>query len=376
MKCSNVRERLSSYVDGVLDEYNLELIESHVSECADCQRELDALRMLVATASHIDEIRPPVNLKHRIMAAVREAREEEKRCAQAAEMLSAYVDGELPARQEGIVAEHLANCEPCAAELRALSGLVQAAGAIDLVTPPADLRERIMAAAAKESAPRFALGYWLRDLSAGRAAQWAGAGIAAVVIVAGVLVGTPNETRQAGRATMKHEQPVPVAKGNSPATGTVPAVVETPREVVESSGQAAQEARSARVIGNAKQHRARTTSGRVSGTTSAKPPAAKPVAKAHPRPVSHADGTTDDGSHAETNTAAPVEVAVATSASEPTPEVKYGGNEGPAPLIKVAAAPNLSFEPDEEWMERMKARAAMRNADRPTGALRIISTRF
>lgn len=72
MDCSRVTERLSFYLDGVLDEHTLELVEAHLSICPHCRQELAFLKIMVEAAGEIESINPPAGLRTRIATAIRE----------------------------------------------------------------------------------------------------------------------------------------------------------------------------------------------------------------------------------------------------------------------------------------------------------------
>ncbi len=72
MDCSRVTERLSFYLDGVLDEHTLELVEAHLSICPHCRQELAFLKMMIEAAGEIESINPPAGLRTRIATAIRE----------------------------------------------------------------------------------------------------------------------------------------------------------------------------------------------------------------------------------------------------------------------------------------------------------------
>ncbi len=48
MRCSEVRERLIEYIDGLLEGSHLRSIEEHLQNCPDCRKELEAMRELEA----------------------------------------------------------------------------------------------------------------------------------------------------------------------------------------------------------------------------------------------------------------------------------------------------------------------------------------
>ena len=76
------------------------------------------------------------------------------RCRDVAGLAAGFVLGALTSDEERLVREHLAMCPEPHAEFAELGGLVGYLDeAVDLVEPPASLKERIMAAAAAESTP-------------------------------------------------------------------------------------------------------------------------------------------------------------------------------------------------------------------------------
>lgn len=68
------------------------------------------------------------------------------RCLAFKELLSKYIDGELPPDEAAAAAEHVSQCPDCAAELQALGGLSQLAKRLDRPAPPARVWRGIEAA--------------------------------------------------------------------------------------------------------------------------------------------------------------------------------------------------------------------------------------
>lgn len=66
-------------------------------------------------------------------------------CHEVVELLSAYYDGELPPDKAGAVAEHVAVCADCAAELKSLHKLSGLAMKLDQPSPPRHVWPRIEA---------------------------------------------------------------------------------------------------------------------------------------------------------------------------------------------------------------------------------------
>lgn len=200
MNCNWVRERLSSYVDGMLDERSLETIESHIHECASCRAELELLRKMLATVSDVEDVEPPTALRASIKEAVNSVAREE--CERVEMLLSEYLDGSLCDADRCLVDKHLAACLDCSYQLAALANTLELARSVEQVEPPANLRERILTAIESlmnRGITRRALGRvgeWLAPAPA----KWAAVGIAAAAIAA--LVTLPQW----------QTKPVPVAK--------------------------------------------------------------------------------------------------------------------------------------------------------------------
>ncbi|MEN6355666.1 MAG: zf-HC2 domain-containing protein [Armatimonadota bacterium] len=70
MECEGIREKLGFYLDGTLDEHNLELVEAHLAGCDECRRELAAMKKLIDTAGQAEMLEPPLGLRERILRAV------------------------------------------------------------------------------------------------------------------------------------------------------------------------------------------------------------------------------------------------------------------------------------------------------------------
>lgn len=72
--------------------------------------------------------------------------------------LSAYLDGELPAREERAVEEHVAGCPSCRAELDGLRAVVHRLQDLQRATPPAALGSEVARRVTLETRPSTLLG--------------------------------------------------------------------------------------------------------------------------------------------------------------------------------------------------------------------------
>ena len=70
MPCDEMRERLSPYLEGELDESEQRALEAHLGECTDCAALLAVLRESVASLRTMPEAEPPAHLARKIQQAV------------------------------------------------------------------------------------------------------------------------------------------------------------------------------------------------------------------------------------------------------------------------------------------------------------------
>lgn len=69
MTCDETRELLSPYLDEALAPDERSLVDAHLEGCADCRRELEALRGTVALLHRVEPARAPVGFVDRVVAA-------------------------------------------------------------------------------------------------------------------------------------------------------------------------------------------------------------------------------------------------------------------------------------------------------------------
>lgn len=70
MHCEQIKTLLTDYLDGSIDQAMRQLIDSHLQNCAGCQRELNALRILWSELPQLPPVDPPAFLHERIMSRV------------------------------------------------------------------------------------------------------------------------------------------------------------------------------------------------------------------------------------------------------------------------------------------------------------------
>jgi hypothetical protein len=115
------------------------------------------------------------------------------RCAQARELLSSYVDRELPPKQARAAWEHLAGCADCSARLALLQQTRRLVSALGPKKAPANLELQLRVAISREVAgrrQRMFQGMLTRWQNALEAFLWpATAGVLSAVIIFSLLMG-------------------------------------------------------------------------------------------------------------------------------------------------------------------------------------------
>ncbi|HQN18668.1 MAG TPA: zf-HC2 domain-containing protein [Syntrophobacteraceae bacterium] len=66
MQCAQVTERLSEYVDGLLDRSTRERLENHLAQCQSCSGELAALRAYLKATDSVERLRAPADFLEKV----------------------------------------------------------------------------------------------------------------------------------------------------------------------------------------------------------------------------------------------------------------------------------------------------------------------
>src|SRR4030043_129475 len=74
MNCEWVRNNLSAYMDGELNEDSKEMVESHLSGCSECRAELSLLSRAWTALNLWEDEQPPAYLKEAILRSVKSDR--------------------------------------------------------------------------------------------------------------------------------------------------------------------------------------------------------------------------------------------------------------------------------------------------------------
>ena len=68
MECKEVQESLSFYLDQELSGDELVLVQSHLENCSDCQKELSTLQETISLLSSLEEVTPPASFRRELYA--------------------------------------------------------------------------------------------------------------------------------------------------------------------------------------------------------------------------------------------------------------------------------------------------------------------
>lgn len=75
MRCEQVQERLSEYLEGLLDHKNHTAVQSHLSSCSRCQAEAQTLAQGIRVVANLPSVEPPPGFSQKVMARIREETE-------------------------------------------------------------------------------------------------------------------------------------------------------------------------------------------------------------------------------------------------------------------------------------------------------------
>ena len=71
MKCEEVQEKFSDYIEGVLPHEERVLIEEHLRSCPGCKRALSDLKKTIEYVQTLEEVEPPPGFTQKVMARIR-----------------------------------------------------------------------------------------------------------------------------------------------------------------------------------------------------------------------------------------------------------------------------------------------------------------
>lgn len=166
---------LTEYADGETPSSKRDRVEEHVRRCTRCAAAAASLRDAVSAVGALKAVAPPADLRLRVEQRMAAPSALDVTCRQAGPLLHGHLDECLSATDEAVLAQHVAACGLCRAELTALRAAKRLVASLPRVESPNVVRESV-AAARRTRAPDMP---WR--------ARWAPALAAASVVVVGGL---------------------------------------------------------------------------------------------------------------------------------------------------------------------------------------------
>ncbi|MGQ9764770.1 MAG: anti-sigma factor family protein [Armatimonadota bacterium] len=384
MECQEVLERISPFIDDVLDRDTTQAMKDHFAQCASCARELQAKMRLLQVAHSIKPADPPNGLAQAIRSAITALETEQKRCADMLPLISAYVDGELPADQARNLEAHASQCENCRKDIRVIRILTNATSTVEPVEPPADLRSRISAAVAETyrtisvwSRLTSNLAGWLNS----RAAKIAYAtAVTAGIVVFFIQFNAPTE--RATVSTIQSNRHATVAQTTQSTNKITPQKQTQTHITAEAQSEPAQNVfarrmqprtkllrkfSSDRALALAPTKRFSKHSSESIETKLTLPDSADSAGKDQTDSTELA-GTTNDAKSEAVVTASVTEDELSSQADK---KVSDKNSE-----VMVAAAPFIEPEKTQEMIREIKAQASVRRHSEQTVSIAILRSRF
>jgi hypothetical protein len=75
MKCEQVQERLSEYLENLLDPEDYAAVQGHLSSCSHCQVEIQTLAQSIRAVENLAPVGPPPGFSQKVMTRIREEAE-------------------------------------------------------------------------------------------------------------------------------------------------------------------------------------------------------------------------------------------------------------------------------------------------------------
>ena len=144
MKCEQFEEQLSAYLDGELTSELLAQLEAHLAACTICGEALARMRHTVALVQNVQEVEVPAELRAKVFARIASATPVSAlACAEVADQLHYYLDGELDAVQAQALEAHLEQCVTCDRELKLVRQTMHAISSLPKVAPPQRIWQQV-----------------------------------------------------------------------------------------------------------------------------------------------------------------------------------------------------------------------------------------
>jgi predicted anti-sigma-YlaC factor YlaD len=130
IRCDELRELLSTYLEGTLGAADRSRVEDHLAACEECASTAEAMRLVVGAGQRLAGLAPSADLTARLTASP---------CARWLDLLFRAVDHEVAPEALARLLEHLERCEGCRRTWDDLALIQQVSATL---RPPSRLIER------------------------------------------------------------------------------------------------------------------------------------------------------------------------------------------------------------------------------------------
>ena len=160
MKCQEIRQALSFYLDGVLTPQERALVEAHLEQCKGCSAELDALEHTIGLVRRLPVEAPDPLAVETVLAAV-EATDVRPQvgatlnCRRVSAMVPALLDRAATPSEKRALLAHLGQCSECKRVVAHQHEAQMAVSALPEVEAPEGLVSAILTRTTRASAPAY-----------------------------------------------------------------------------------------------------------------------------------------------------------------------------------------------------------------------------
>src|SRR4030043_1068432 len=78
MKCQDIQQMLSAYVEGIVPPEEKMLVDEHLTSCQKCNESLSDLRKTIDYVHSLEDVEPPAWLTQKVMAKIKAETEPKK----------------------------------------------------------------------------------------------------------------------------------------------------------------------------------------------------------------------------------------------------------------------------------------------------------
>lgn len=372
MKCSDVQNLISEYLDDATDALTSLQMETHFAICSDCANELSRFKLILQVSSEIEEIIPPIGLKQQISSALDANQTIARNCDGFMQLLSSYADDQLSSDEMNAVGEHISECEHCNEALISIRKIKDTLILLKNEDPPENLRKRILDSTTDNIGFEATFFNWLQTIRSGKCLRRASTLLAAGIVVVGVIAISPSSLYEpngyTANLTLKNSHSVH-ENVNTSQKAKIAVVSKVPEEGILLSSRQTN-------IGH-NQNKVRSKSN-VSVIKVAQSIATRPIIHTKLETIDNND-VSDNSDESDKNnltvTDANNKIDIKTDNNNEVKDQNKNLKQKEKEAIEIASAPALAGDNPEEWMKEVKAEAALHKSNK-NSEFKVFSTKF